>query len=401
MLFDPDNTTFYMIAGIVVITASLLLHQFNRRKRELEQQTKHRKVVEAAQETERKRQLQMGKSVKTKLEKSYSTAPERVPLPDLSDKQFTGAYSPRNIAKWEAEIHQIGRQMIGTLDSKMVAIQTLTQEANRVANRMELLLERFEELAKTQFNPKSQQNEEQSQPPFNEEQSPQKIPENLPNLIPAGSTELPATSLVLNNLQPEHYQQTNTNETLETIPHATILKIEEPKKEIKPEKWSHSTKSLGQRLPPTISLSTNNPLSLGSLGLPEEKLEKKSSEIETEKETNSSYDEKTIYSPELTNNTFRNEIAENIAQIKPLQKPDNLSLGSLYDDELAEREHRKVFAVAASAPANPQPTNNSSPDLQKQIEMLNNYGYTSRQIAQSLNITVGEVDLLLKLKEKK
>jgi hypothetical protein len=33
--------------------------------------------------------------------------------------------------------------------------------------------------------------------------------------------------------------------------------------------------------------------------------------------------------------------------------------------------------------------------------MLANYGYTPRQIAQNLNITVGEVDLLLKLKGEK
>lgn len=396
---------FYMIAGIVIITASLLLHQFKRRQRELELQAKRRATLEAAQEAERKRQLPIGKTVKTKPEKSYSTAPERVPLPDLSDKQFTGAYSPRNIAKWEAEIHQIGRQMIGTLDSKMVVLQTLTQEANRVANRMELLLERFEELAKTQFNTKSQQNEEQtpSLPDVpNEEKSLPKPPENLPNLIPAGTAELPAQSLVLNDLQPDRFQESGTDRTLETIPRATILKIEESKKENKPAKRSPSTESLellGQRLPPTISLSTNNPLTLGSLGLSERKSEEKLSE--TGKETKSSYYEKPAYSQEMTNNSLRHGVAGTVSRTKPLQKPENPSFGSLYDDELAEREHGKVFAVAAASPVNSQPTADSRLDLQKQIEMLANYGYTPRQIAQNLNITVGEVDLLLKLKGEK
>ncbi|MDR0335899.1 MAG: hypothetical protein LBI18_02305, partial [Planctomycetaceae bacterium] len=114
MLFDPNNTMLYMVAGIVIMTASLILHQFKRRRREQELQAKQRMILETAQEAERKRQLQTGQAVKTKPERSYSSTSDRIPLPDLSEKQFNGAYSPRNIAKWEAEIHQIGRQMIGT-----------------------------------------------------------------------------------------------------------------------------------------------------------------------------------------------------------------------------------------------------------------------------------------------
>lgn len=384
---------FFMVAGIVIITASLILHQFKRRKLELEQKTKRREAAKYALEIERKQQLQSGKTVK---EKSSCTAPDRIPLSDLSDKQFNGAYSPRNIAKWEAEIHQISRQMIGTLDSKMIALQTLTQEANRVANRMELLLERFEELAKNQFN-SNLQNEEPTQSPTNEEETLSKLPENLPNLIPAGTAELPAKSLVLNDLQPDQLQQTNTHKTLETIPHVTILKVEETKKENKTEKWT-STESLGQHLAPTIALSTNNPLTFGSLGLPEGKIDGKLPE--TRKETKSPYYEKPIYSQEMTNNSLRNGVTGTVAKTKPLQKQENLSFNSLYDDELADREHGKVFAVANSS-TNPQPITDSHLNLQKQIEMLANYGYSPRQIAQNLNITVGEVDLLLKLKSEK
>jgi hypothetical protein len=409
MFFDTDNTTmFFMIAGIVIMTASLLLHQLKRRQRELTKQTQRRATLEAAQEAERKRQLQTGKPVKTKPERYYSTASDRIPLPDLSEKQFTGAYSPRNIAKWEAEIHQIGRQMIGTLDSKMVALQTLTQEANRAANRIELLLERFEQFAETQFNPKS---------PQNEETTPPKPPENLPNLIPAGTAELPAKSLVLNDLQSDRLlqQPDRIEESSETIPHATILKVEEIKEnnsnsgsDSNLEGWSPSTESLRQRLPSTISLSTNNPLSFGSLGLPEKKSDGKSERklSEAGKETKSSYYEKPMYSPETANNSLRHEVTGTgtgtTVRMKPLQKPENLSFGSLYDDELAKREHEEVFAVAAPSRTTPTATSDSQLDLQlnlqKQIEMLANYGYTPRQIAQSLNITVAEVDLLLKLK---
>jgi hypothetical protein len=371
---------FYMIAGIVIMTASLLLHQFKRRRLELEQQAKRRAAVEAIRETERKQQFQTVTTVKAKPEKSSSAAPERISLPDFPDQQFTGMYSPRNIAKWEAEIHQIGRQMIGTLDSKMVALQTLTQEANRTANRMELLLERFEELAQSQFNPtnqlnpikqsnpinqsnqinqKSSKDQESQQFPVHEEKIPAKLPEPLPNLIPAGIAELPATSLVLNDFQPDQLQQPNLNETPETIPHATILKVEDIKEKNKPEKKSP-------------------------------------------------FYEKPTFSPEITsnnnnnnNNSLRQGMTGTGSRIKPLQRPENLSFGSLYDDKLAEREHGEVFAVAAASRSGLPSIPDSRLDLQKQIEMLDNYGYSSRQIAQSLNITVGEVDLLLKLKGEK
>jgi hypothetical protein len=394
---------FYMVAGIVIMTASLLLHQFKRRRIELEQQAKRRAATDAIRETERKQLSQTVKTAKTKPEKSYSAMPERIPLPDLSNQQFTGAYSPRNIAKWEAEIHQIGRQMIGTLDSKMVALQTLTQEANRTANRIELLLERFEELAQSQFNPisqisqnnqKSPPNQESSQFPVNENKIPAKSPEPFPNLIPAGTAELSATSLVLDNLQPEQTQQPNFTETPETIPHATILKVEEINEKNKPEKKSYLTESLGESFPSTISLSVTNPLS------PNSSIESP----ETGKGTKSPYYEKPAFSPEITNNGFnslRQGMAGTGSRMKPLQKPENLSFGSLYDDELAEREHEEVFAVAAASRSGQPPTSGSRLDLQKQIEMLDNYGYSSRQIAQSLNITVGEVDLLLKLKGEK
>ncbi|MDR1964610.1 MAG: hypothetical protein LBQ50_12585 [Planctomycetaceae bacterium] len=362
MLFDPDNTTLYMIAGIIITTASLLLHQFKRRRLEAERQAKRRAVAEAAQDAERKRQP-MKESVKIKPERSYAGASERVPLADLSERQFNGAYSPRNIAKWEAEIHQIGRQMIGTLDSKMVALQTLTQEANRAANRMELLLERFEQLA--QFNAKPPQNKEPSQQFLarekeflareKENEETPRQPEHFSGFIPAGTAELPAQSLVLNDFESEldRFEQQITAEPPEPVPHATILKIEESN----PLNRFASTGSLQ----PNATLATAKPFTASKLP-------------ETGNGTKPSYYEKPLPPP------------------LPLQRTTNLSFGSLYDDELAERERGKVFAVAAPAHSS------SRLDLQKQVEMLHNYGYTPRQIAQSLNVTVGEVDLMLKLK---
>ena len=48
-------------------------------------------------------------------------------------------------AKWEAEIQQMGQQIIGQLDRKMTALQAITSEGNRMANRLEIFVEHLEQ----------------------------------------------------------------------------------------------------------------------------------------------------------------------------------------------------------------------------------------------------------------
>jgi DNA-directed RNA polymerase specialized sigma24 family protein len=43
----------------------------------------------------------------------------------------------------------------------------------------------------------------------------------------------------------------------------------------------------------------------------------------------------------------------------------------------------------------------STPGLRKEIEMLSNYGYEAKEIARQLNVSVGEVDLVLQLRENR
>lgn len=64
---------------------------------------------------------------------------------------FTGNNNPASaLARWEVEIDALGRQVIGQIQSKMVALQTLLLETERLANRVELLLERLDESSKQQ-----------------------------------------------------------------------------------------------------------------------------------------------------------------------------------------------------------------------------------------------------------
>ena len=54
-------------------------------------------------------------------------------------------------AKWEAEIQQMGQQIIGQLDRKMTALQAVTLEGNRMANRLEVFVEHLEQTARKQM----------------------------------------------------------------------------------------------------------------------------------------------------------------------------------------------------------------------------------------------------------
>jgi len=48
-------------------------------------------------------------------------------------------------AKWEEKIQQMGQQIIGRLDRKMMALQAITLEGNRMANRLEVFVEHLEQ----------------------------------------------------------------------------------------------------------------------------------------------------------------------------------------------------------------------------------------------------------------
>jgi len=181
---EPAYLVFLLGLIIVIVT---LMRQISHRTRENAKKQRQREAaLTAAQEAERKRQTQIV------VPKSKVTQPQtRVPLGDSLGTPFVG-----NIqgiaAKWESEIHQIGRQIIGQIDSKMSALQAITLEANRTANRLEILVEHLEEIARRQIE------WQQSQIAKNAETEPAKTPSTV-----ISATEAAPAAVSLNEVLEE------------------------------------------------------------------------------------------------------------------------------------------------------------------------------------------------------
>ena len=134
-----------LLLGIIIVIV-VQLRLISRRTREsIKKQRQQETDQQAAEKAERKRQRE------TVIPKSKVLPSQtRGPMADPFSAPFAG-----NIqgvaAKWEAEIHQIGRQIIGQIDSKMAALQAITLDANRTANRLEILVEHLEQIARQQI----------------------------------------------------------------------------------------------------------------------------------------------------------------------------------------------------------------------------------------------------------
>ena len=57
---------------------------------------------------------------------------------------------------WKAEVLQTGQQIIAQIDRKMTALQAVTSEGNRTANRLEVLVEHLEQIAQKQMEQQQQ-----------------------------------------------------------------------------------------------------------------------------------------------------------------------------------------------------------------------------------------------------
>jgi len=173
----PIESHYITLLGIFIVTVVMLRLTVNRIQKNAEKKRRHEEAIRAAEVTERQKQMQ------SVLQKSKVSAPKtRVPLGDPFAAPFTGKIQGM-AAKWEAEIHQLGRQIIGQIDSKMAALQTISLEANRTANRLEILVEHVEHIARQQIE--WQQSQIAQNAADNTQQSPT---ENLPSVIPAAES---------------------------------------------------------------------------------------------------------------------------------------------------------------------------------------------------------------------
>lgn len=136
---------YIFLAVLLFFIIVMLRGTFRRFRKNAEKNRQYEKALQTAKETERTQQMHMV------LPKSKVVTPKtRIPTVDPLGTPFTG--SVHGIAaKWEAEIHQLGRQIIGQIDSKMSALQAITMDANRTANRLEILVEHLEQIAREQI----------------------------------------------------------------------------------------------------------------------------------------------------------------------------------------------------------------------------------------------------------
>jgi len=136
---------YIFLLGVVIVVLTTLRMMVRRIRKNAEKEQQREATVRAAQVAERKRQQD------AVIPKSKVSPPKmRAPLVDPFGTPFAGsAYGAA--ARWEAEVHQIGRQIIGQIDCKMAALQAITLDANRTANRLEILVEHLEQIAQQQI----------------------------------------------------------------------------------------------------------------------------------------------------------------------------------------------------------------------------------------------------------
>ena len=154
MEWISENSQYLLLAGVIIVVFTTLRLMFQRMRRTAENDRQREAAIQAAKNAERKRQQE------TVLPKASVASPTtRGPLGEPFGTPFAGGIQGV-AAKWEAEVHQIGRQIIGQIDCKMAALQAITLDANRTANRLEMLVEHLEQIARKQIEWQRQQLEQ-------------------------------------------------------------------------------------------------------------------------------------------------------------------------------------------------------------------------------------------------
>ena len=227
------QTDYLFLLGLVVVIVVMLRQTLLRIRKNAEKKRQHHEAIQRAKEAERKQQMQ---TTMQKLE--VSSPATRMPKRDPFASSFTG-----NIqgvaAKWEAEIHKLGRQIIGQIDSKMAALQTITLDANRTANRLEILVEHLEQVARQQIECQQSQIAKSQMPQNAEAESGTESGEVEPdaNVIPAVIPAVQSVSdaaplgIMLKELSEDiegiHKTIKKSTAFIETVEPAVVLRLAE------------------------------------------------------------------------------------------------------------------------------------------------------------------------------
>jgi len=131
LFFDP---TYGILAGLVIVLAALVRQLRLRQRRNVKKQAQPKN---ANHESEHK-----------------NPPKKRTPL--------LAGLLKSSAEKWEAEIQQLGQQIIGEIDSKILALRATTLNANRMATRLEILVEQLEQIAQRQSELQSERQQNQA-----------------------------------------------------------------------------------------------------------------------------------------------------------------------------------------------------------------------------------------------
>jgi len=215
---EIDIYQLIFLLGLIVVIITLMRMMGQRVRQDAKKKKQHETALKAAHDLEHKIKSQGN------LPKSKVPPPKtRFPLGDPVGTPFTGAIQG-HAAKWETEIHQLGRQIIGQIDSKMAALQAVTLEANRTANRLEILLEHLEQI--TQKHVEWQQSKA----------AVSEMPMTAPTVLSAEETSPAAAPLAdvlqeltgdIEDIRNTVKQSTSFSNFTEPIGQATVLRIEE------------------------------------------------------------------------------------------------------------------------------------------------------------------------------
>jgi hypothetical protein len=375
-----QNSTYLLILGIVIVIISLIVQLRKRHILESARKRKQYDAIVAAQKEKREELIQKGEDPKKKPGTSEMT---RVPINDPFGNKFSSGAAQGQIAKLEAELFALGRQLIGQLDSKMIAIETLTLEANRTANRLELLIEHFEQVADKLENSRKnkietpEKNQNKQIAPNHTSQINNTINNvtKIPPQNPITESEKLGNENIRRGVEPQPVNFTDYLSELETEinefqdkvdefgggKEVTILRAVTEQENNLPDK---SAKITSAEIKPASIASTqsNDPLALSAPRFPGE------------------------------NSTDKNIRTKIPASNKENYQPVGLSIDSLFNDPASHTTTATTTTSSNSA-------NNTNMPNRKQIEMLSNYGYSTKEIAQNLNIPIGEVDLILSTKK--
>ncbi|MDR1485326.1 MAG: hypothetical protein LBT09_10940 [Planctomycetaceae bacterium] len=364
----------------MIVIISLIVQLRKRHILESARKRKQYDAIVAAQKEKREELIQKGEDPKKKPGTSEMT---RVPINDPFGNKFSSGAAQGQIAKLEAELFALGRQLIGQLDSKMIAIETLTLEANRTANRLELLIEHFEQVADKLENSRKnkietpEKNQNKQIAPNHTSQINNTINNvtKIPPQNPITESEKLGNENIRRGVEPQPVNFTDYLSELETEinefqdkvdefgggKEVTILRAVTEQENNLPDK---SAKITSAEIKPASIASTqsNDPLALSAPRFPGE------------------------------NSTDKNIRTKIPASNKENYQPVGLSIDSLFNDPASHTTTATTTTSSNSA-------NNTNMPNRKQIEMLSNYGYSTKEIAQNLNIPIGEVDLILSTKK--